>query len=62
MDDRYTPRPTSSSRKINEAVQHTSSGSRTLSTTDAAYDAESKRKFDENYEEIFGKRELRHGV
>jgi hypothetical protein len=61
-DPRYTPREKSSSARINDAVKHTKRRRSTKpSTTDIEQDADAKRRYDENYDAIFGKRELKHG-
>lgn len=60
-DPRYTPREKSSSARINDAVKHTKRRKMKCATTDIEQTAESKRRFDENYEAIFGKKELKHG-
>jgi hypothetical protein len=62
-DPRYHAREKSSSARINDAVKHTKRRRSTKpSTTDIEQDATAKRKFDENYDAIFGKRELKHGT
>ena len=61
-DQRYHAREKSSSARINDAVKHTKRRhSVKPSTTDIEQDPAAKRRFDENYESIFGKRELKHG-
>ena len=61
-DPRYQAREKSSSARINDAVKHTSRRRMKCATTDLEQTADSKRKFDENYEAIFGKKELKHGT
>lgn len=62
-DPRYQAREKSSSARINDAVKHTKRRRSTKpSTTDIEQDADAKRKFDENYDAIFGKKELKHGT
>ena len=62
-DPRYAPREKSSSARINDAVKHTKRRrSNKPATTDIEQDAAAKRRYDENYEAIFGKRELKHGT
>ena len=62
-DPRYQAREKSSSARINDAVKHTKRRRSTKpSTVDVEQDAAAKRRYDENYDAIFGKKELKHGT
>ena len=62
-DPRYHAREKSSSPLINDAVKHTKRRRSTKpSTTDVEQTADAKRRYDENYDAIFGKKELKHGI
>jgi hypothetical protein len=60
-DPRYQARDKSSSAKINDAVKHSSRKRMKCATTDIDFEAGAKKRFDDNYDAIFGKKELKHG-
>ena len=55
-DPRYERRETANDPKIRDAIRFSSGRRRNLcASTDIDYDAEAKRRFDENYDAIFRK-------
>jgi hypothetical protein len=54
-------RETSSCPQINSAVKHSKRKRMKCATTDLVQTTEEKRRFDENYEAIFGKKDIPHG-
>ena len=63
--DAYAPREKSNSKQMNDAIAHSKrkrTGARDRpKSTDLDYDPAAKRRYDENYDAIFGKKKLPHG-
>ena len=64
-NDAYAARDKSNSRTMNDAIAHSKkkrTGARNRpKSTDLDFDPAAKRRYDENYEAIFGKKEIPHG-
>lgn len=58
----YTNRETASTPLLRDALKHSKRKRMKCATTDIEQTSEGKRQYDENYEAIFGKRELKHGI
>lgn len=58
----YARRDTASTKLMQDALKHSKRKRMKCATTDIEQTADSKRRYDENYEAIFGKRPLKHGT
>lgn len=57
----YAHRDTASTPLLRDAIKHSSRKRRKCASTDVDYDPSAKARYDKNYDEIFGKKEMKHG-